>query len=219
MFMTQSNVKISVLLTVFNTDFSKVKRAIDSVLLQTYNNIELIIIDDGSHKENNDELLNYCDSLFINIKYIYHENIGQSKSVNIGVLQSKGEYITMLDSDDEYKINHLEYCLQHMNDADLIASITDTIIENNEDYYVPDKNNNAKLIHVDDCILFATLFGKREVFASIMFEDGYSADSAFYEKASELFITKKVDLRTYIYYRDNKNSICSVLKNKALESI
>jgi glycosyltransferase involved in cell wall biosynthesis len=51
-----NQVKVSVLMTVFNTNFTYTKRAIDSVLKQDFTNFELIIIDDGS-KENDRELL------------------------------------------------------------------------------------------------------------------------------------------------------------------
>jgi hypothetical protein len=74
--------------------------------------------------------------------------------------------------------------------------------------------NNQLCIHVDDCILFATLFGKKEVFMNIPFHEKYAADSHFYEAASEIYNVKKVNLRTYVYYRNMPNSICSVIKKQ-----
>ena len=56
-----------------------------------------------------------------------------------------------------------------MNFADLIASTTITVVDKEEDYYVPDKFDRSKVIHVDDCVLFATLFGKKEVFKTLNF--------------------------------------------------
>jgi hypothetical protein len=44
------------------------------------------------------------------------------------------------------------------------------------EYYVPDKEDNSQLIHVDDCILFATLFGRKEVFESVKFQNRYAAE-------------------------------------------
>jgi hypothetical protein len=101
-----------------------------------------------------------------------------------------------------------------MDDIDLICSTADTIVDTIEDYYVPDKNDLGRTIHIDDVVLFATLFGRRKVFLSINFQSGFAADSAFYENASSLFRVKKVSLRTYVYYRNNPNSICSVLKKQ-----
>jgi hypothetical protein len=119
-----------------------------------------------------------------------------------------------LDADDEYKTNHLSNCLLQMKNADLIASTTTTIVDKEEDYYVPDKHDNSQLIHVDDCVLFATLFGNREVFTRLQFQDIYAADAYFFEQASLHFRVKKVNLRSYIYYRNIPGSICANMKIK-----
>ena len=99
-------------MTVFNTDFFYTKRAIDSVLQQDFQDFELIIIDDGSKENNRESLLNYVEKHENKISYIRHSNRGQSESINRGVLYSQGEYITIIDSDDEYKPNHLSTCLR-----------------------------------------------------------------------------------------------------------
>ena len=204
------------LMSVYNTDFILVKRAIDSVLKQDFQDFELIVIDDGSNLDNDKRLLQYVTQHNDRVTYLYHSNCGQSKSINRGILNSKGDYIAILDSDDEYKTNHLRLCLEQMRFADLIASTTTTIVDKEEDYYVPDKCYPNQLIHVDECILFATLFGKREVFAGMKFLDIYGADAHFYEEAAKKFSVQKVNLRTYIYYRNSPNSICSSLKRKNL---
>jgi glycosyltransferase involved in cell wall biosynthesis len=204
---------ISVLMSVYNTDFYIIKRAIDSVLSQSYQNFELIIIDDGSHYEFNNQLLKYVIKHENKITYLRHSNCGQSESINRGISNSIGAYITIIDADDEYKVNHLWACMQEIEDYDLIASTTETIADFEDDFYVPDKNDFNQLIHVDNCILFATLFGKKNVFINLKFQKGYAADSLFFEMASLEYQTKKVDLRTYIYYRNSENSICSRMKN------
>jgi glycosyltransferase involved in cell wall biosynthesis len=140
--------------------------------------------------------------------------MGQSKSINRGIAHSKGGYITILDADDTYKPNHLELCVEQMQYYDLIASTTTTIVATNADYYVSDKHNHSKLIHVDDCILFATLFGKKKVFTTLKFEDKYAADAHFYESAQEIFNVKKLNFRTYNYYRNQPNSITAKMKIK-----
>ena len=205
-------VKISVLMTVFNTNLLYTKRAIDSVLNQDFQDFELIIIDDGSKENNRESLMDYVEKYEDKISYIRHRNRGQSESVNRGVLYSLGEYITILDSDDEYKPNHLSACLSEMNELDLICSTSETIVDNDNDYYVPDKYDQTKLIHLDEVILFGTLFGRRKVFNNIDFKTGFAADSDFYEQATNLFRVKKLDLRTYIYHRNIPNSICATIK-------
>lgn len=210
--------KVSVLMTVFNTDFSYTKRAIDSVLNQDFQDFELIVIDDGSKGNDRELLMDYVEKNEDKISYIRHNNRGQSESINRGVLYSLGEYITMIDSDDEYKYNHLSSCLMEINDLDLICSTSETIVDNDNDYYVPDKNDLSKLIHLDEATLFGTLFGRKKVFTSIEFKTGFAADADFYERANKQFCVKKFDLRTYIYHRNIPNSICARIKKANLIS-
>lgn len=212
----KGKVKISVLMAVYNTDFRFVKRAIDSVLNQSFQDFELIIIDDGSQNDAQNRLINYVKKYEDKITYIWHTNRGQSQSINRFVPISQGEYITIIDSDDEYKPHHLASCLQEIDTLDLIASTTETIVDSNDDYYVADWLDNTQVIHVDNCILFATLFGKRAVFLTIGFQNGYAADASFYQRASEQYCVKKVDLRTYIYYRNIHDSVTALLKKQSL---
>jgi glycosyltransferase involved in cell wall biosynthesis len=91
--------KISVIIPTFNRS-NVVRRAIDSVLLQTYKNFELIIVDDGSTDDTHDILKDYIVSE--RIIYVRSENKGVSAARNLGVSLSNGEYISFLDSDDEW---------------------------------------------------------------------------------------------------------------------
>ncbi len=215
----ENKIKISVLMAVYNTDFFLIKRAIDSVLNQTFQDFELIIIDDGSENDFQCQLLNYVRHHEHKITYLRHKNSGQSHSINRGVLNAQGKYITIIDSDDEYMPQHLNACLQEMENTDLIASTTKTIVSNVSDYYVPDKHDNSQMIHVDSCILFATLFGTQDVFKTLKFHGSYAADAQFYESASKKYRVKKVDLRTYIYYRNNPNSTCAKMKQNPIKSV
>jgi glycosyltransferase involved in cell wall biosynthesis len=212
----KNQVKVSVLMAVYNTNFKLIKRAIDSVLKQDFQNFELIIIDDGSKENNREALLKYVEKHEHKIIYIRHSNRGQSESVNRGVLMSVGEFITIIDSDDEYKPFHLSSCLREIENLDLICSTTETVVDTEDDYYVPDKNDLSKLIHLDDATLFGTLFGHRKVFTSIHFKSGFAADAHFYEVVESQFRVRKVDLRTYIYHRNIPNSICATIKKLSL---
>ena len=205
-------------MAVYNTNFSYVKRAIDSVLQQDFQDFELIIIDDGSKEIGRETLMQYATKNEDKISYIRHSNRGQSESINRGISYSVGEYITIIDSDDEYKPNHLSACLEAVSNLDLICSTTETVVDSDNDYYVPDKNDQTKLIHLDNVILFGTLFGLKKVFTSIQFKNGFAADADFYEKASAQFQVKKLDLRTYIYHRNIPGSICATIKKENLSN-
>ena len=166
-----------------------------------------------------EKILHYCQVHETKICYVKHRNCGQSQSINRGIKISKGQFIAIIDADDEYKPQHLSRCFKEMSQADLIASFTETVVNTAEDYYVPDKYDHRKNIHVDDCILFATLFGKKEVFEKLSFDSVYSADSDFYDRATKIFQTRKVDLRTYIYYRNIEGSISATLKKQQNTSV
>ena len=87
-------------------------RAIDSVLNQTYGNIEIIVVDDNgignSHQRQTEELLQkYIERN--EIIYIKHQkNSGGSVARNTGIRSSKGEYVALLDDDDEWFPDKLE---------------------------------------------------------------------------------------------------------------
>jgi len=207
--------RISVIMSVYNTSFPLVKRAIDSVLNQEFRDFELIIVDDGSNNDTQNEILNYAIRHEDKITYLRHKNRSQSESINRAMLISNSEFITVIDADDEYKPNHLSKCLSEIKSLDLIASTTETIVNQESDYYVPDRFDNTRVIHIDDCILFATLFGKKEVFTILNFKNMYGADAHFYERAEKEFAVKKLDLRTYVYYRNNLDSLTAKIKTKA----
>ena len=213
---SQEITQVSIVMTVFNTEQKLVQRAIDSVLQQEMQSFELIIVNDGSNKSISDFVQSIALKHPEKIKYIYHNNLGQSESINQGLKLCSSKYVTFIDSDDEYKKDHLKKCLLEIGDLDLISSFTETVVNSELDYYVPDKNNPLTNIHVDECIMLATLFGKKNVFEAVPFKNKYAADAQFYEEISKKFKVRKANIRTYIYYRNNSDSISAKLKNKQI---
>jgi teichuronic acid biosynthesis glycosyltransferase TuaG len=88
---------VSVVIPTYNRA-SFLKQTIESVLNQTYKNIELIVVDDGSTDNTKDVISPYLHR----IQYIFTENKGPAHARNIGMKTSKGKYISLLDSDDEF---------------------------------------------------------------------------------------------------------------------
>lgn len=85
------------------------EQAIGSVLKQSYKNYEIIVIDDNGYKTPNQCLTENIIKKFSNIKYIINENNkGANFSRNQGIKQAIGDYICLLDDDDEFKANKLE---------------------------------------------------------------------------------------------------------------
>lgn len=110
---------ISVIIPTYNRE-DTIARAVDSVLNQNYENIELIIVDDRSDDHTREIIEKYTDS---RIKYIYNdtEKHGAGAARNIGIIASNGEFIAFNDSDDEWLPGKLrdQYESLIMNGADI----------------------------------------------------------------------------------------------------
>ena len=78
-------------MAVYNTPFDIVKRAIDSVLNQTFQDFELLIIDDGSTNDSQKLILEYAIEHENKITYLRHKNCSQSESINRGILLTNSE--------------------------------------------------------------------------------------------------------------------------------
>ena len=94
--------KVSVIIPVYNRE-QYVAEAIESVLAQTFQDIEIITIDDGSFDRSSEILAAYAKRYPKKIHYLeheYHRNRGVSASRNLGILYAKGEYVAFLDADD-----------------------------------------------------------------------------------------------------------------------
>jgi glycosyltransferase involved in cell wall biosynthesis len=95
---------ISVIIPTYNRGYI-LKRAIDSVLNQTFKDLECIVVDDGSNDETQSILKEIKDK---RLKVIKSENRGVSAARNLGHFHSSGEWIALLDSDDEWLLDKLE---------------------------------------------------------------------------------------------------------------
>ena len=91
-------VKISVIMPVYNTEKEYLTEAIESILNQTFQDFEFLIIDDGSTEPHVKEtILSYNDN---RIKYFYKENSGVADTLNFGLSKANGQYIARMDADD-----------------------------------------------------------------------------------------------------------------------
>ena len=103
--MKKSNPKVSIIIPVYNGS-NYLKDAIDSALAQTYKNLEILVINDGSNDDGKTReiALSYKDK----IRYFEKENGGASSAINLGIKEMKGEYFSWLSHDDMYYPNKVE---------------------------------------------------------------------------------------------------------------
>lgn len=95
---------VSVLTPAYNTA-GYIKRLLDSVLFQTYSQIEMIVIDDGSTDRTSDVVKSYIQPFIdrgFTLQYFYQENSGQSVAIKNGLQKITGQYLVWPDSDDFY---------------------------------------------------------------------------------------------------------------------
>ena len=90
--------KLSVIVPIYNVS-NYIEKCLDSLVNQTLNDIEIILVNDGS-KENEEELIKPYLEKYKNIKYLKKENGGLSSARNYGIKHASGKYIAFLDSDD-----------------------------------------------------------------------------------------------------------------------
>lgn len=105
----ENNPLISVILPVYNVE-RYLDRCMESVIHQTYKNLEIILIDDGSTDLSGKICEKYA-TIDDRVRVIHQENQGLSAARNKGIIESKGEYITFIDSDDYISYDMIEYLL------------------------------------------------------------------------------------------------------------
>jgi len=106
---------VSIIIPVYNVE-NFVTYTLESVCAQTYKNIEIICVDDGS-KDNSLSILNFYSEKDNRIKVIYQENSGVSAARNNGIKKSNGQYICFLDSDDFMHPQYIELQLKAILDT------------------------------------------------------------------------------------------------------
>lgn len=213
--LNKKNPTVSIIMPVYNRK-KLFYRAYNSIMNQTYNDYELIVVDDGSNDRFHNKLFEIMEHDY-RVKYMKHSNRGTALSLNAGIRISQGKYVTFLDSDDEYGKEHISSRVIYMNrykKVDIIHSPA-ILIGRDEDMYVPDIRNKKKLIHLKNCVLGATIFGRREAYYILDgFKNIFSYDSDFINRAIKLLNVKRLDFMTYFYYRDTSDSVLTKLKKK-----
>ncbi|MBL7686003.1 MAG: glycosyltransferase family 2 protein [Deltaproteobacteria bacterium] len=187
-------------------------RAIQSLLTQNFQNWELWIADDGSEDETESLLQDYClkDP---RLHFIKTQRQGPARARNVVLPFCQGEFISFLDSDDEYLPNHLlsHYQLIQENPTVDFWNCDIEIIGNP---FVPDKNNPKQKVHIRDCAHLVTFFIRRSCLVEVQGfpEMLYSEDSGLTNRLAEKKIYPLFSkLCTYRYYRNEADSICNLI--------
>jgi glycosyltransferase involved in cell wall biosynthesis len=108
--MHEKNLRISVIVPVYNREHT-IRRAIDSIISQSYKPEEIIVVDDGSTDRTKEVIKDYSDAL----RCIFlPRNSGPSRARNVGINSARSEWIAFLDSDDEWKRDKLKNQVEYL---------------------------------------------------------------------------------------------------------
>lgn len=165
---------ISVLLCTYNEPLKYLKLSIESILSQTYTNIQLIIVNDNPKRADMADLLAAYAREDSRIKYIVNpSNIGLVSSLNAGLKDAIGEYIARMDADDIATKDRLEKQLEFLQvkSYDMVGCNAIKIDENGKEIgylNVPTAHEKIKEYQLyGGCVLHPTWLGKREVFEKL----------------------------------------------------
>ena len=206
---------ISVIIPVYNVE-NYLEECLKSVQNQTYTNIEVLLVNDGSTDNSKQICERYCqeDSRFL---LINQENQGLSAARNKGVEISTGEYIVFVDSDDSIKTNYLEKLMQYMaEDVDIVECIftvkkmefLNENIETTTIIFEGDSNEAVKFFpnHTLNVNAVTKLY-RREIVESVPYLEGLIFEDIYSGIGMLKYIRKivKIDYVGY-YYRQHQSS-------------
>lgn len=219
--------KISVIVPVYNAE-KYLRRCIESVLCQTFEDFELILVDDGS-SDNSGRICDEYATIDDRIIVIHKANGGASDARNVGIDRASGEYIMFCDSDDYIRDTMLEQMQEKLSeDIDLVVASLKMVTQNGHmDYCMPDKTYSVKELIEMFCMSafpIICLCGpcNKLYRKSIIEENGIRFDVSltvgedthfnmqYILKSKYVFCMSEI---YYFYVRDNENSLFSKFRS------
>lgn len=230
-------VKISIIIPVYNVE-DYVQKCLESVISQNYNNLEIIIVNDGS-TDNSGNICEKISKLDNRIILIHQKNQGLSMARNKGIDIATGTYLGFVDGDDwiEWNMINIQYQNATKYDADISIcnyDYTDNIENNdntNKNSYKFDDDNETLIIqkgynkikhHINDHVVWNKLF-KRNLFDDIRFPKGKEYEDIFttyklIDKAKSTISTSKIKYHYVIRNNSITNSHFHIGQMDAIEA-
>ncbi|MDD3139687.1 MAG: glycosyltransferase family 2 protein [Lachnospiraceae bacterium] len=223
---------ISVIVPVYNVE-KYLEKCVKSIIAQSYQNIEIILIDDGS----TDTSGCICEKLALEdsrIMVVHQKNEGLSAARNKGLLLASGEYISFVDSDDAVSKYFLEHLLMAIQGSDAAVSMCDfqeTIGEEGKEYSTVEAENPKKNVNYTQCELFEIISDvchsenskivvawnklyRREIFQTLRYPQGKIHEDEFVIHQVIAQIDKLVYVPEKLYfYTRRQGSITAGKKN------
>lgn len=221
------NSKVSIIVPIYNVE-KYLEECVDSILRQTYKNIEIILVDDGSPDKCGEICDNYSQKNNL-IKVVHKKNGGLSSARNAGLDIATGEYIMFIDSDDFIEQDMVEalLTLKAESSADIVCCgayryskgeqpyiIERTVSKNKIETYGQSKALKKLILRTIDCSSCNKLYPK-ELIGSTRFIDGRNNEDypflfELYQRCNTIAYCNKA----YYYYRVREGSITNNVINE-----
>lgn len=223
---------VSIIIPVYNIE-NYIERCLNSIIEQTYTNLEIILINDGS----TDNSLTICKKYQKKdkrIKIISQKNAGVSSARNIGLKESNGNFITFIDADDYIEVDYINILVKKitMYDADIVFSNSINFdVNGNEsipvkikkDYFFNSENIMIELLSEEriSCSCWGKLY-KKELISNIKFDEALKIGEDFKFLTEVLKKSNKNILISeckYHYYLRNNSAIRSGFNDNWISEI
>ena len=221
--------KVSVVIPVYNVELY-LKRCLESLLNQTLEDIEIIIINDGS-KDTSELIINQYLKKFKHIKYISQKNQGLSEARNVGIKCSTTPYITFIDSDDSVHRNMLKELYEEIiyTNADIVSSPHQLIVNNEIKSFMNDQICADKQEFFEELLAcrVSSMSCARMYKKALFIENNcFFPKNLFFEDVGTLYklayFAKKIsyiDKPLYYYYSMREGSISVSINEKKFDDL
>ena len=222
--------KVSIVVPVYNAE-KYLKECIDSLIKQDYDNIEIILVDDGS-TDNSPQICDEYRKKDERVKVIHKKNAGVSAARNDGIKKSTGEWVTFVDADDWVEKDYVRYHLKNgvSNNSEICLSTFPNKV--NKDNKVNNWNRSEDSIKTISGVEAAKMMMYYKIVISswnkmfkmsfiknnnILFKENLSYGEGFDFVINSMLKANKVTIgrgKVYNYRVDNENSAMTVFKEK-----
>lgn len=201
---------VSIIIPVYNNQ-SSVVETVESVIAQDYENLEIIIVNDGS-TDNSQEVLEKLSNQYQNIQVYSKENEGVSATRNYGFKRSQGKYVVFLDADDLLAKTFISECARMMDENNTLSVVYTQVqfFERQSGIFNLPKLDFQRLLS-GNCLAVTAMI-RAEMFESVgMFDEklNYVEDWEFWIRLLHIYpYFRKIEKPLFLYRR--RNSLDSV---------
>ncbi|MBG2875357.1 glycosyltransferase family 2 protein [Proteus alimentorum] len=219
------SIKVSIIISAYNAE-RYISESLDSIINQTHQNLEIIIINDGSTDNTKKICLEY-QKKDPRIIFIDKENEGLTKSLNKGIKLATGAWIARQDADDISLTNRIESQLSFSikNKIDFCTSKALIFPSSKKNYYIPKIRSNVafkkKILKYGNPHIHGTFFFKKKIIEKIIYDEKikYAQDFNFILAVKSLGFKMALLERPLYKLRIHENSISFKKRNEQIESV